>query len=74
MADLEYALSIQVGLHKSEVAGLKRNLMKLLKTSMLSNRSVRYPTLSGPGFKRMLKSFVKRRRNATSLLCNALTS
>jgi hypothetical protein len=48
--------------------------MKLLKTLMLSKQSVRYPTLNGIGYKRMLKSFVKQRKNATLLLCNALIS
>jgi hypothetical protein len=37
IADLEYTLSIQVGLHRSEVGELGKNLMKLLKTSMLRN-------------------------------------
>jgi hypothetical protein len=46
--------------------------MKLLKTLTLSNPSVTYLTLNDPGYKRMLKSFVKRRKNATPLLCNAL--
>ncbi|KAL5657506.1 hypothetical protein ACJX0J_030669, partial [Zea mays] len=29
IADLEYALSIQVGLHRSEVAGLEKNMQRL---------------------------------------------
>jgi predicted RNase H-like nuclease (RuvC/YqgF family) len=75
IADLEYTLSAQVELHKSEVMRLEKKLDEVTeKTLTLSNRSMRYPTLNGPGYKRMLKSFVKRRKNATLLLCNALIS
>ena len=55
--------------------------MKLLRTLTWSNRSARYPTPSGQGFKRMLKSFDKRRMNAITFamqcsdkLKNAFTS
>jgi hypothetical protein len=74
IADLEYALSAHVELHKYEVTRLERNWTKSLKTLMLNKRSVKDLTLNDLGCKRMLKSFVKQRKNATLLLCNALTN
>jgi hypothetical protein len=47
IADLEFALSIQVGLHRSEVAGLEKSLTKLVRISTWSNQNARYPTPNG---------------------------
>jgi alanine racemase len=47
IADLEYALSIQVGLHRSEVQGLEKKLDEVLKNIMLSKQNAKYLILNG---------------------------
>jgi succinylglutamate desuccinylase len=74
IADLEYSLSVQVELHKSEVIGLEKKLDEVTKNFNVEQVKREYPILNDLEFKRMLKSFVKRRRDATLLLCNVLIS
>jgi hypothetical protein len=73
-ADLEYALSAQVELHKSELLRPEKKLDEVNENFEVEKRNVKYPRLSETEFKRILKSFVKQRKNVFLLLCNVLTS
>jgi hypothetical protein len=60
IADLEYALSIQVGLHRSEVAGLEKKLDEVTENFNVeqSKREI----------------FGRQKRNAITLPCSAQTN
>jgi alanine racemase len=47
IADLEYALSIQVGLHRSEVQGLEKKLDEITKNFNVEEENARYLILNG---------------------------
>jgi hypothetical protein len=74
IADLEYALSIQVELHHPKCKDLRRSLMRSMKTLMSNKRNMRYLILSVWQFRKMLKSFITEKRNATMLLWNVAIS
>jgi hypothetical protein len=58
IADLEYALSTQVELHKSEVLRLEQKLDEVNENFEVEKRNVKYLRLSGSKFRRILMSFV----------------
>ena len=47
IADSEYALSIQVGLHRSEVQGLEKKLDEITKNFNVAEENARYLILNG---------------------------
>jgi hypothetical protein len=71
---LEYALSAQVELHKSEVLRLEKKLDEVNENFEDQKEKREISKLSKTKFKRILKSFIKQRKNVFLLQCNVLTS
>jgi hypothetical protein len=71
---LEYALSAQVELHKSEVLRLEKKLDEVNENFEVQKEKREISKLSETKFKRILKSFIKQRKNVFLLQCNVLTS
>jgi hypothetical protein len=74
IADLEYALSIQVELHRSEVQGLEKKLDELTENFNVKQTKREISDTERLRVQKMLRSFVKRKRNATMSLWTIATS
>jgi hypothetical protein len=74
MADLEYALSIQVGSHRFEVAGLEKKLYEVTENFNAEHPKREISFTERLRVQKNVRSFVRRRRRVITLLCNAQTS
>jgi DNA mismatch repair ATPase MutS len=74
IADLEYALSIQVGLHRSEVQGLEKKLDEITKIFNVEQAQREISDTERLRVKQMSRSFVRRKRSATMFLWNVTIS
>jgi hypothetical protein len=74
IADLEYPLSIQVGLHRSEVQGLEKKLDELTKNCNVEQTKHEISDTKRLRVQKMSRSSVKRKRNVTMSLWTVATS
>jgi hypothetical protein len=74
IADLEYALSIQMGLHRSKVQGLEKKLDEITENFNVEQAKHEISDTEWLRVQEMLTSFVRQKRSATTLLWIVATS
>jgi hypothetical protein len=72
IADLEYALSTQVELYRSEVQELEKKFDEVTENFNVEQTKHEIYDMERLMVQKMLKSFIKPKRNATTLLRNVL--
>jgi hypothetical protein len=72
IADLEYALSTQVELYRSEVQELEKKFDEVTENFNVEQTKHEIYDMEWLMVQKMLKSFIKPKRNATTLLRNVL--
>jgi alanine racemase len=68
IADLEYALSIQVGLHRSKVQELEKKLDEISENFNVEQAKREISDTERLRVQKMLRSFVRQKRSATTSL------
>jgi hypothetical protein len=74
IADLEYALSAQIELHISEVTIMEKKLGEVIENFNVEQAKREISDIKDLGCKRMLKNFIRQRKNDILLPCNALAN